>query len=129
MKIQRKVKVKFFKLAQRLSLNSSHHTHKIGAVISKKNRIISLGFNQLKTSPNSPHPFKTLHAEVDALLGNSYQDLKGCVIYVYRETKDGLPANSKPCPTCEFALKRAGIKKVYYSLPNEQGYGILDLRS
>jgi deoxycytidylate deaminase len=81
-----------------------------------------------KSHPKTLDPWKTIHAEFHALIGLSKGDSKGCVAYVYRETKDGKPANAKPCRTCEKALKLAGIKKVYYTLPTAPYYGTIDLR-
>lgn len=116
------MKQKYFELAKKLSIKSSHHTHKMGCVVVNKNEIVGIGFNQIKTHPKSPHPFKTLHAEISAILGVSYRDLKGCTVYVYRETKDGKPAMAKPCQVCEQALKNVGIKKVYFSVDNDKGW-------
>ena len=35
-------------------------------------------------------------AELDAILHTYKDNLNGCEIYVYRETKEGIKANSKP---------------------------------
>lgn len=114
------MKSKFFKLAKKLSEKSDHHSHHLGCVIVNKNSVISVGFNQLKTHSKSPHKYKMLHAEISALLGNTYRELKGCTAYIYREHRSGEKALAKPCPSCEIALKEAGIKKVCYT--TEEGY-------
>ncbi len=93
---------------------SDHTQHKLGAVIVNKNKVVGLGCNSTKTSPRSPHKFNTLHAEVAAVL-NARQNVAGYDIYVFRETKDGMPACSKPCATCENLLRSQGIKNIYYS--------------
>lgn len=109
------MKNKYFKLAKKLSFKSDY-CHQLGAVVVKKNKVLGIGFNKPhKTSPKSLHPFKTVHAELDAILDCNRKAVKGSVIYVYREFKDGTPANSKPCQYCEIMLKRAGIKKVFYT--------------
>ena len=109
------MKRKFFKLAKALADRSEHHT-KIGAVIVKKNRVISVGYNKpRKTHPKSKHPFSTIHAELDAILGVSRKDLKDATIYVYREYKNGNPALARPCKYCWMHLEEVGIKKVYYT--------------
>lgn len=106
---------KFFELAKKLSQKSDYH-HKIGAVIVRKNKVIGLGFNKpKKTHPQSPNAFKTTHAEFDALWSCSKQDLKGAIIYVYREHKNGCVASAKPCKDCDTLLKYSGIKRVYYT--------------
>lgn len=122
------MKLKYFDLAKKLSKKSDHHSHQLGCVIVNKNKVIGLGFNQIKTHTRSLHQFKMLHAEMSALLGNSYEDLRGCEAYVYRECKNGKKAMAKPCPACEQALKLAGIKKVYFTVDNDPGYGYIDLR-
>jgi len=47
---------------------------------------------------------------------------KGAVVYLVRLSKDGQWANSKPCNDCMRAMRRAKVKKVYYS----SGPGIWD---
>lgn len=120
------MKLKFFDLARKLSKKSNHHQHKLGCVIVKRNRIIGLGFNQIKTHTKSNNEFKMLHAEISALLGISYEDLDGCDVYIYREHKNSIRAMAKPCSACEQALKMAGIKRVFFTI--EDDYGCLDLR-
>lgn len=122
------MKPKMFQLAQRISQKSPSR-FKLGCIIAKRNKVITVGFNNMdKSHPKTKDPWKNIHAEFHALIGLSKNDSKGCTAYVYRETKDGKTANAKPCQTCEAALKLAGIKKVYYTLPIEPFYGELDLR-
>lgn len=114
------MKEKFFRLAKRMSLLSPS-PYKIGCAIIKKRWIISLGFNNMtKTHPKATHPFKTLHAEMHALIGLSLEETKGATAYVYREYKDGSLAMSRPCDPCMLALKTAGIKRVCYT--DSDGY-------
>jgi len=120
-------KEKFFRLAKRVSQRSDHHSHKIGCVIVYKNRVISIGFNRLCTHPKSIHKHKSLHAEISALIGIPLEELKNCVAYVYRETKDGNAALSKPCEACEQALRMSGIKRVYYTV--ERGWACQDYKA
>ncbi len=109
------VKNKFFEIAKKLSIKAEYH-HKIGAVVVKKNKIVGLGFNKpSKTHPQSNHPFKTIHAELDAILDSDKDDLIGATIYVYREHKNGHPASAKPCPHCQELIKRYKLKKVCYT--------------
>lgn len=89
---------------------------RLGAVIFKKNAIISTGYSKpTKTSPKSPVPFKSLHAEFDAIVGNSRDSLKGASIYVHRLKRDDSPGLAKPCRYCAGMLASLGIKKVLYS--------------
>ncbi len=114
------MKQKFFKLAAKLAKHSDHHTYLLGAVITDKDQIQSVGFNKLKTSPASKHRWNFLHAELSALFRAKFKDLKGCDIYVYRENMNGKVGMARPCSVCMAALKEAGIRKVYYT--TESGY-------
>lgn len=108
------MKVKFFDIAKSISKHSDHPHHKLGAVISKGNRVISLGFNKNKTHTRSNHNWKRLHAEISAII-KAKQDITNCYIYIYRETKDGQIAMARPCCSCMQAIKEAGIKKIFYT--------------
>jgi deoxycytidylate deaminase len=107
--------MKFIKLLKRLRSLSDHPQHKMACVIADKNRIVSIGFNQLKKHPRSNHPYKAIHAEVAALLGNKFADLKGTTAYIYREYKDGRLARSRPCESCMAALRLAKVKRICYT--------------
>lgn len=109
---------RFFELAKRASIHSDHHSHKIGAVIVRKNKIVSFGFNKLKTHNKSNTPYKAVHAEFSSILSAGRMDLSGCEIYVYRERKDGSLGSSKPCIFCEQLIKNVNLKKVHYTIDN-----------
>lgn len=113
------MKNKFFQLARNIAKHSDHPAHQLGAVITRGNKIISLGFNKNKTHTKSNHAWKRLHAELSAII-KARQDLTNCSIYVYRETKNGDLGMARPCPSCMEAIKESGITQVYYSTP--QGY-------
>lgn len=120
------MKMKFFQLAKQLAKKSLYH-HQIGAVVVKKNKPIGLGWNKPhKTHPLSSNAFKTVHAELDAILGLSREELRHADIYVYREYKSGSPATSRPCPHCKELLRSVGIKNVYFT-SSELGYDQLVL--
>jgi deoxycytidylate deaminase len=108
------MKLKFFNLARKASTYSDHPDHQHGAVIVKRNRVISIGYNKYKTSPRSNHPHSHIHSELDAILKANI-NLSGCSIYIYRENKHGQPAISRPCPSCQALLKSLGITTWHYS--------------
>lgn len=109
------MQVKFFEIAKKLSYKSEYH-HQIGAVLIKKNKIVGTGFNKpYKTHPLSNHPFRTIHAELDAILDADKEDIEGSTIYVYRQHRNGSLATAKPCEHCQELLKRYNIKKVCYT--------------
>lgn len=105
------------KLAE-LTTYSDHTQHRMSCVIVDKNRIISEGYNQIKTDVKSNHPYKSTHAELDAIVDAKNKDIKGCTAYVYRMNRNGELSNAKPCPSCENLLKLAGIRKVYFTNNN-----------
>lgn len=105
---------KFLSLAKKVSHRSDHHSHKLGAVITRGNRVLGTGHNTMKTHPHSSHFWKSTHAEFMATLSAGY-DIKGATVYVYREQKDGTPAMSRPCRYCWDFLMSQGVKKVVYT--------------
>lgn len=109
------MKMKFFDLAKKMSLKSNHPEYKIGGCLVKKNKIVSLGFNQCKTHSKSNHPFKNVHCELDCILGISPEILMDSTIYLYRENKSGVVAMSKPCQWCNRLLRGVGVKTVFYT--------------
>lgn len=113
-----KVLKKHYLLAQKLASKSDHHTYKLGCVIFRNNNVIGVGFNKIKTHPKSPHKWKMIHAEFDALIGVQASDLRGSSVIVYRESKAGNIGLAKPCKSCEGLLFQVGIEKVYYTTDN-----------
>jgi deoxycytidylate deaminase len=87
-----------------------------GTVIAKGSRVLGLGVNSNKTHPKSTSRFKTVHSEHQALINSGLSEIQGATAYVYRETRDGVPAMSKPCSSCTKLLKDAGVRKVYFSI-------------
>lgn len=101
----------------------------IGAAIVKGNYVVSEGYNKNKTHTVQHYnnlradyraPVPNIHAEIDALISSRYNDLDGCEIYVYRDKMDGDIGNCRPCRSCMTAMKKAGIKHVYYT--DEDGF-------
>lgn len=109
------MKLKYFKLAEKLSEKSDHPDHKHGAVLVRKNTIIGIGFNQNKTHTKSPDKFHMIHAEFSAILSSQEENLADCELYVVRKRKNGNLANSKPCQSCTKMVSSLGIKRCYYS--------------
>lgn len=114
------MKMKFFKLAEKLSSKSDYDAHKLGAVIVRKGNIIGLGFNRKRTHPRSKTRFQNIHAELSAILNSSEEDLTGCSIYIFRKTKLGDLGTARPCEHCMNLIKSVGIEMCYYS--TETGY-------
>lgn len=99
--------------------------HSITAMImDKRGRVLSVGTNsyvkthtlQAKHANKVGLPEKRfLHAEIASIV--KCKDLtKAHKIVVMRYTKDGKPANAKPCPICMSAIEASGIKFVEWTM-------------
>jgi deoxycytidylate deaminase len=109
---------KFFEIAKKLSYKSTSH-FKLGCCIANKNKLINVGYNDMKkTHPKSTTYDNYIHAELSALIGCSFKETRGATVYLYRETKDQKLATSRSCSHCYQLLKLAGIKKLAYSTPS-----------
>ena len=114
-------------LLERVVEASDHPKHQLAAAVVYKNRIISLGYNRMKS-----HPFQArfgtnsdkiyLHAETaaikNALRHIRISELKKCSLYIYRRRKINgkyQRAIAKPCPGCMRAIIEFEIKKVTYT--------------
>lgn len=105
---------RFFELARKMSFKSTYR-HQHGSVIVLGKKIIGLGFNEIKTHSKSPDPWKFKHSEFSAILNARREDFSKCEIYIYRETKNGTPAPSKPCAYCLKMIKSLNFSKIHYS--------------
>jgi len=109
---------RFLEMAKLVSSWSKDPSTQCGAVITKGNRIISLGFNGFpKGVSDLPERYNnretkykmTIHAEVNAIL---FSDpcIKNCTIFVYPML---------PCSRCACQIIQTGIKKVVSIKPSE----------
>lgn len=72
----------------------------------------------------------TIHAEECVLKNN--QNRKRADLYVFRFKKikgEWVLRNSKPCVDCTLLIKKAGVRKVYYSFHNDQENGIVKTKA
>ena len=101
--------------------NNSTYIYKLGAVITKGQRVLSTGFNSI--SHCSVNNFKnSRHAEMDAILKlmrtpNGLSSLAGSTLYVSRITKTGLGL-AKPCLRCMELIRAVGITEIIYTTAN-----------
>lgn len=100
------------------------HKHNVKAIIlDKRGRPLSIGENSyIKTHPLQQRmaekvglPEKVFqHAEINAIV--KCKDLtKAHKIVIMRYTKDGKPANAKPCAICRAALALTPIKIIEHT--------------
>ena len=119
---------KFLKVAKAVSQTSDFFRIHIGAVIVKKNRIISVGCNLLKTHPiqkkydvyrgiDEDCIRHRLHAEMACILA-AKEDLSGATIYIYRENRNGELGMCRPCCACYQMIKDSGISRMVYTTTN-----------
>jgi deoxycytidylate deaminase len=119
---------RLFNVAEAVAQLSDFPRIQIGAVIARKNHILSVGVNREKSHPlqkkfNAQRfvdNFDTcqhhLHAEMDALLKvKRGEDLSKVSVYVFRKNQNGQLAPSRPCPACLTYIKSVGIKDIFYT--------------
>lgn len=104
---------RFLEMANLISLWSKDPSTGTGCVITKENKIISLGFNGypkgIKDNSKDPRNLKlskTIHAEANAILFAS-KNLENCTLYV-----TPIP----PCDRCGSLIVQSGIKRVVIGL-------------
>jgi deoxycytidylate deaminase len=107
-------RIRFLNLAIRTASRSTHHM-RVGALIVKGNKLLSKGYNQMRTHPKAQTAWQRIHAELDALLHMTSDETRGATMIVVRLTKTGLLAMSRPCSVCYSMLQLAGFKSVVYS--------------
>ena len=102
-------------LAKRAALNSTTQW-KVGAVVYRGSRILGVGTNDMvRTAPQSPHPYKTRHAEFNALGDVEQAEWRSASIYVHRVGRDGKTHNSRPCQFCAKMLALAELRRIEWS--------------
>ena len=127
LKFRNKMKPKFieyfFSIAERTALLSTAVKLKVGAVIVKDNRILSIGYNGTPSgwsndcetieyrlpgdiAPSLVTKPEVLHAEANALmkLTKSTESSEGAILFCTHE----------PCLECAKLIYQAGISHVYY---------------
>jgi|SRR5690242_17961026 len=91
------------------------HSRKVGAALYSGPRLLSIGFNSYAQTHPNDHRGYSIHAEHRALLRRQhYSTHRKQIIYVWRETADGQPANCTPCAHCIELMREAGIGIVRY---------------
>lgn len=123
----------YFHLAHNACFYSDNHKARLGAILVYKNKVLSVGWNQNKTSPlqktlnrergynvEASNAYNSLHAEVSCL--SSIMDLdidwNKANLFVYRIKKNGDSGYARPCQGCQALIKSLGIKNIYYSCDN-----------
>jgi len=105
------------------------------AVIVRGGSVVSVGFNKKPTNTFVEHYADiargkrdycmSTHAELDAICkARAKVDLRGTKLFVTRIKPSGGMGMARPCEICMGALENYGIKRVYYSIEDNE-YGVL----
>lgn len=108
--------VRMLNKAKAVSIQRDDDRHfRVGSIAIRGDGVMVQSYNGAPKFPDRLH-----HSE-----GRICRKLdRGAIVFVARTTKDGQWANSSPCFFCRQAMRRAHVKRVYYTLgPNE--YGLL----
>ena len=113
----RKTIFNYFEVASKLAFSKKDgRTFFLGAIGIRKDGKIVTAINGSSKIPNrKAHCEYRLTSKLDV----------GSIVYLVRIRRDGMFGNSKPCPNCQKVLRTTGIKRVYYSIANDE-YGVMD---
>lgn len=104
-----------------------YRQHKLGCVAIYHNKVIVVAYNTNKSNPlqaryNSERDFDSykypakIHAEMAIITKIRHMeiDMSKVELYIYRGHANGIMALSKPCRSCEKAIRDMGIKESLY---------------
>ncbi|MCX4581476.1 hypothetical protein OHB41_51955 [Streptomyces sp. NBC_01571] len=101
-------------LAIRQALRSTCR-YRVGAVLAVGNRVLAAGPNLRRNNPRIDLRHATFHAE-EVVLRKVRTMTPGAEIFVARVNREGFPLMAQPCPRCQEALARAGIRRAHYTV-------------
>lgn len=108
-----------YRVALTMARKSEYDPYKIGACLARGRRIVSAGYNQVKTHPLTLKLHNkficSLHAEMHACAGVDEKSLRGADIYVVRLRRDGSLGMARPCKECQRFLFNLGVRRAYYT--------------
>ena len=128
----------YYGIAKQVAQRSTCLRRHYGAVMVKNDEIISTGYNGAargvenccdmgvcwREAHGIPHGEQyekcvAVHAEQNAIISASRQEMLGATMYLYGEEADGTEIEAKPCLICERMIKNAGIAALV-TLNNER---------
>lgn len=127
------IKAYFLDAAYKAAKKSKCSSRKYGAIIVKKNKIISVGYNTIAANKlDCTKPGRcmrrqlgfnhnegdysccpSVHAEINAI--NDCQDmelLKGATLYLMGIEDGNIIQHARPCENCQKAIEEVGIKEI-----------------
>jgi deoxycytidylate deaminase len=106
-----------FRIAGKVAGKSPFKQHRIGAVVVKGGRVLSVGYNEIRW--NERLRKENIHAEeaaiVKLLTAGRQSILIGADIYVSRFTRGGAIGLAKPCLSCQRLIQASGIRRAFYT--------------
>lgn len=109
----------------KISKSRDFREFKLGAIAIRADGVLAISANgsAMISTTDRRHYSRECHAEYR--LARKLD--KGAVVYVVRINKFDEFKNARPCKTCENALRSHGVKKVYYTLSDNE-YGVMHLK-
>lgn len=113
---------RYFRLAKSIALkgdtNNIYRNHRLGAVGVRTDGVVV-------TANNIPCIQQDAHSHAEARLVRKLNC--GSEIYVVRILRSNKLSNAHPCIKCQNAMRLRGIRRVYYSISDNE-YGVIVLR-
>lgn len=98
------------------ALESDCPNYRIGAVLMRRNRMVSWGRNIFRKSHTKSRTiYNGIHAEFDCLHGVDPGKCRNSVLFVARVTNSGAISMARPCDDCQELLRDLGIRVFYYT--------------
>jgi|WetSurMetagenome_2_1015567.scaffolds.fasta_scaffold95144_6 deoxycytidylate deaminase len=127
--------LRYLNFARNVAKLSDYKQHHIGSLLVYRKQIISIGYNTNKESPlqKEYNRYRNLvqddvkhkiHSEILCLhRANKLEiDFEDCILYIFREHKNGVWALARPCNACFSLIKDLSIRTICYS--TENGYSV-----
>ncbi|MFZ4768613.1 MAG: hypothetical protein ACOYLO_00435 [Ferruginibacter sp.] len=114
---------KYFELAKKVaSIKDDKRDFLFGAVAIRNDDVLVFNSNGSAVIDKNDRRsyFPTCHAEYRLVRKLD----RGAIVFVTRIGGDFSFKNSKPCQTCQNAMRKRGVKKVYYTISNDS-YGVI----
>ncbi len=132
--------LRYLNLAKSISELSDFEPHKIGCILVYGKQIISVGYNCQKTHPlqKEYNRYRNLKgnniihkAHAETLCINRIRrldvNLSECILYIFRQLKNGSWAMARPCESCLRLLQDNLISKIVYSTNGGYAYEKLQI--
>lgn len=110
----------YMRLAKKMAIQSEEQ-FKLGACLVKSGKVLGLGKNFVNHTNwivKEHFAYPTVHAEIHCLVRLDEDDIRGSVIYVWRQKRTGEAGMAKPCERCARVLAKFGVKRVIYTTDN-----------